>query len=252
MDRIGPALFGLGACLWLSACASQDGPGWANPLAWFSEDEVAFETLANDKELSKDYPTLGAVPESAPPVSTAEQRALLARDLQRDRSAARYSGSGSARSAGDGGPHVAGSQAPAPYPAGLSTANPVAANLPVEDSDGERIAVIYFQHGSSRLADDDRAVLADVAAIQLQRQGRLHVVGHASSRAEQTDPVASRLANFAASIRRANAVAAELMRQGVAAEWLEVSAHGSDAPTRSEDSAVGEASNRRAEIFLEM
>ncbi len=261
-DRFGPALLGLGACLWLSACASEDGPGWANPVSWFSEDEVAFETLDNDKELSQDYPTLGAVPVAAPPVSTAEQRARLTRDLESDRAAARDGGSRLAQPSVAKGAHAPGSRPPAPYPAGLSTATTSTATastatestatMPMANSGREKIAVIYFQHGSSRLADSDRAVLADVAAIQAERQGRLHVVGHASNRAEETDPVAGRLANFAASVRRADAVAAELMRQGVAARWLEVSARGSDVPARGEDSAVGEASNRRAEIFLEM
>ncbi|HAA93037.1 MAG TPA: flagellar motor protein MotB, partial [Rhodospirillaceae bacterium] len=53
------------------------------------------------------------------------------------------------------------------------------------------------------------------------------------------------------SLDRANAVAAELIRRGVPAEYIDVSAHGAENPVYAEYSATGEAGNRRAEVFLD-
>jgi outer membrane protein OmpA-like peptidoglycan-associated protein len=53
------------------------------------------------------------------------------------------------------------------------------------------------------------------------------------------------------SLDRANAVAAELVRQGVPPDRLEVIAQGARMPIYAETSPTGEAGNRRAEIFIE-
>lgn len=111
---------------------------------------------------------------------------------------------------------------------------------------------IYFSHGSSNLSASDRAQISEVAALHKKRgEGSVRVVGHASSRTNNLPVNAHLLANFDASMDRANAVANELMRKGVAASDLVIEAVGDRAPEYYESMPAGEAGNRRAEIFLE-
>ena len=57
--------------------------------------------------------------------------------------------------------------------------------------------------------------------------------------------------NFKMSLRRANAVADELIRHGVPRESVEVIAEGDRAPAYEESSRTGAAYNRRTEIFID-
>ncbi|GAA6156856.1 hypothetical protein NBRC116588_23290 [Pyruvatibacter sp. HU-CL02332] len=137
---------------------------------------------------------------------------------------------------------------------------PIQAYEPLEfsgaasDAEGGPFApvAIYFGHGSSNLSAADRAQISEVAALHKKRgQGSVRVVGHASSRTNNLPVNAHLLANFEASMDRANAVANELMRKGVAASDLVIEAVGDRAPEYYESMPAGEAGNRRAEIFLE-
>lgn len=122
------------------------------------------------------------------------------------------------------------------------------------DAEGGPFApvAIYFSHGSSSLSAADRAQISEVAALHKKRgEGSVRVVGHASSRTNNLPVNAHLLANFEASMDRANAVANELMRKGVAASDLVIEAVGDRAPEYYESMPAGEAGNRRAEIFLE-
>jgi len=111
---------------------------------------------------------------------------------------------------------------------------------------------VYFGHGSSGLSAADRAEIRDIAKLQAKRGGgTVRVVGHASSRTSNLPVESHLLANFDMSLKRANAVAAELMKQGVAAADLVIEAQGDQAPVFYESMPAGEAGNRRAEIFLE-
>lgn len=111
---------------------------------------------------------------------------------------------------------------------------------------------IYFGHGSTALTAADRAEIRDIAALQKKRGGgSVRVVGHASSRTNNLPVDKHLLANFDTSLKRANAVAAELMKHGVAAADLVIEAEGDQAPVFYESMPAGEAGNRRAEIFLE-
>ncbi|MBK1668743.1 hypothetical protein CKO28_11955 [Rhodovibrio sodomensis] len=114
-----------------------------------------------------------------------------------------------------------------------------------------RVAVIYFGHGSAKLQDRDRQVLRKVARIH-ERQGRdLRVVGHASKRTAAMDPVDHRMANFNASLSRAQAVVDALVSMGVPREAIQLEARGDNDPVYHEFMPTGEAGNRRAEIFLQ-
>jgi len=114
-----------------------------------------------------------------------------------------------------------------------------------------RVATIMFGNGSSKLSARDRSILASVRKIQQERGGRLRVVGHASSRTRNTDPVRHKMINFKVSAARADAVARELLNQGIDKATLQVDAVSDSTPVYFEFMPTGEAGNRRAEIYLE-
>jgi len=114
-----------------------------------------------------------------------------------------------------------------------------------------KVATIMFGNGSSKLSARDRSILANVRKIQQERGGRLRVIGHASSRTRNTDPVRHKMINFKVSAARADAVVRELLKQGLDQASLQVDAVSDSTPVYFEFMPTGEAGNRRAEIYLE-
>ena len=114
-----------------------------------------------------------------------------------------------------------------------------------------KIATIQFDNGSTKLSQGDQQILANVRQLQRERGGRIHIVGHASSRTRALDPVRHKMINFRVSVDRANAVARELIRLGSKKNQLSVDAVSDTAPLYYEVMPMGEAGNRRAEIYLE-
>ena len=114
-----------------------------------------------------------------------------------------------------------------------------------------RVATIRFNNGSAKLSSRDRLILANVIRLKNERGGRIHVVGHASSRTQNTDPVNHKMINFRVSAARADEVARELQRLGVDRSQLQVDAVSDSAPEFLEVMPTGEAGNRRAEIYLD-
>jgi len=114
-----------------------------------------------------------------------------------------------------------------------------------------RVATIMFPNGSSKLSSRDRVILANVRKLQIERGGRLRVVGHASSRTRNTDPVRHKMINFKVSAARADAVAYELVRMGLDKSKLQIDAVSDSTPVYYEFMPSGEAGNRRTEIYLE-
>lgn len=112
-------------------------------------------------------------------------------------------------------------------------------------------AVIYFDHGSARLSRQDREVLRQVAAAQKEYGGNVRVVGHASSKTKTNDLVDHKLANYQTSLTRARAVADELVKLGVESQRIFVEAVSDNQPDYSEATKLGEAANRRANIYIE-
>ncbi len=110
---------------------------------------------------------------------------------------------------------------------------------------------IYFAHGSTSLLAKGRELLREVAAWQREKGGAIRVVGHSSSRTGDMDPVRHKLINFKVSLDRANAVAQELIRLGVPPDKLIVSAKSDAEPIYFEIMPLGEAGNRRVEIYLD-
>jgi len=114
-----------------------------------------------------------------------------------------------------------------------------------------KVATIHFGNGSSNLSSRDRRILRDVLRLQKERGGRIHVIGHASSRTRNTDPVRHKMINFQVSAARADAVARELVRLGAPKTDIQIDAVSDSQPRFYEFMPSGEAGNRRAEIYLE-
>lgn len=119
------------------------------------------------------------------------------------------------------------------------------------DLSGERIATIYFGHGSAELEGHDLDVLRQVARLHAELGGRLIIVGHASSRmGGPMDAVSHRIANLEMSTKRAEAVAEALGAAGVRGDAMRVEGRGDRDPVYHEFISTGEAGNRRVEIYL--
>lgn len=114
---------------------------------------------------------------------------------------------------------------------------------------GQPVATIRFGEGGARLAAGDRGTLARVAAMAQETGGRVRIVGHAGR--PGGEGAKSEVADFNLSMDRANAVAQELMRNGISSERLKIEAVGDAEPLVIAGSGAAEAPNRRAEIFIE-
>jgi outer membrane protein OmpA-like peptidoglycan-associated protein len=113
------------------------------------------------------------------------------------------------------------------------------------------IATIQFADGSSRLDEEARRIIDQVARLYGEKGGKIRVVGHASLRTKPMDPERHARVNEGISIARANAVAGLLARRGVKRDAIVVAARGDSEPTYYEIMETGEAGNRRVEIYLE-
>ena len=113
------------------------------------------------------------------------------------------------------------------------------------------LGVIYFNHNSTALSQNDLQVLRQVVALQQQRGGVLRVVGHASQRTAQLDPRAHEATNLRLSQRRAESVARALRGFGVSSDAVIPEGRGDSEQLFHEFMPTGEAGNRRVEIFLQ-
>lgn len=120
----------------------------------------------------------------------------------------------------------------------------------------KRIAVasLYFGHGSSRLGARERAIVEAAAALQRQTLGTLVIVGHASAAGggAHTDPDRLERANCAVAAARAKVVGRLLAARGLAGDRVSIISKGADEPAFAEDDAMGEAGNRRVEIYIDL
>ena len=117
-------------------------------------------------------------------------------------------------------------------------------------SGSTRVATIQFPNGSAALSSHDRKILSDVAKLQMQSNGVLRIVGHASLRTRNMDPSQHAITNLKVSEKRANRVANILRQMGVSSDQVLVAAVGDNEPVFLEVMPSGEAGNRRAEIYL--
>lgn len=113
------------------------------------------------------------------------------------------------------------------------------------------VATILFADGSARIGSSDRQIIRQVYNEFRTRGGRIHVIGHASSRTRNLDQTSHQLANFSISYERARSVAGLLERLGVPSEAIVMTAMSDQEPSYFEVMPAGEAGNRRVEIFFE-
>lgn len=110
--------------------------------------------------------------------------------------------------------------------------------------------MVRFRAGSASLTGSARQQLRRIAGMYRERGGAIRVEGHASSRTKNMDPVQHHLVNFNVSLNRANAVARELVRQGVPSESVFVAAMSDSQPLYYEVMPAGDAGNQRVEIHF--
>jgi OOP family OmpA-OmpF porin len=142
-----------------------------------------------------------------------------------------------------------GRQRPAPVPAAASSPPPPppipqAAPAPQPPPQAREYQV-YFALNSATLTPDARQIVQ--RAAQGARQGqvtRIEVIGH-------TDTTGSPAYNRALSLRRAEVVRAELVRDGVPADEVVASGQGESGLAVPTPPGVNEPRNRRVEIRLE-
>jgi flagellar motor protein MotB len=115
---------------------------------------------------------------------------------------------------------------------------------------GTKVATILFKPGSSGLSGNDRRIIGQVVQLHQQRGGKVTVVGHASSRTRNMDPVKHKMVNYGVSVNRADKIAKELRKMGMAPESIIVAARSDSMPLYYEIMPSGEAGNRRAEIYF--
>ena len=114
-----------------------------------------------------------------------------------------------------------------------------------------RAASLRFKTGSARIGKGDRKKLREVAALQRKHNAMLRIIGHASSRTRDLDPVTQQIVNFRISVDRAHAVARELVRLGVPPGKLNIGAKSDQERVFYEFMPAGETENQRAEIYIE-
>ncbi len=115
---------------------------------------------------------------------------------------------------------------------------------------GGPVGIIRFRAGSDSLSAKERRGLRKIAETFRQRGGVIRVEGHASSRTRDMDLVRHHLVNFNVSLNRANAVARELVRQGVSRGAVFIAAISDARPLYHEVMPAGDAGNQRVEIYF--
>lgn len=103
---------------------------------------------------------------------------------------------------------------------------------------------LRFRQSSTDLSDSAHAMLDRIAEFAYEcQQARIAIVGY-------TDATGAESWNLQVSQARAEAVAAQLQRRGVAADRLIVEGRGSQTPLAGNDTVQGRAQNRRIEFEL--
>jgi OmpA-OmpF porin, OOP family len=119
---------------------------------------------------------------------------------------------------------------------------PVAAPAPAPAP--ARTFLVFFDWDRADLTDRARQIIAEAATnARTVRSTRIEVSGHA-------DRTGSAAYNQRLSVRRAEAVAAELVRRGIARNEITVQGFGFDRPLVPTAMGVREPQNRRVEIVL--
>jgi outer membrane protein OmpA-like peptidoglycan-associated protein len=122
---------------------------------------------------------------------------------------------------------------------------------PLSLDPASQVAIVTFDQGSAKLTSRARRIIREVAEMQRQRGGRLHIVGHSSSWTRDMNLVRHNMINFGLSLDRANVVARELLQLGITGHDLTIGALSDSRPLFFEVMPSGEAGNRRVELYLD-
>jgi len=125
-----------------------------------------------------------------------------------------------------------------PRPAPVAVQAPAAAPAPA------RTFLVFFDWDRADLTDRARQIIAEAALnARSVRSTRIEVSGHA-------DRTGTAVYNQRLSVRRAEAVAGELVRRGIARNEMTIQGFGFDRPLVPTAMGVREPQNRRVEIVL--
>ena len=123
-------------------------------------------------------------------------------------------------------------------------ASPVPVAPPISPAQTLRTYLVFFDWDRTDLTDRARQIIAEAAAAATRVQStRIEVQGHA-------DRTGTSAYNGGISMRRARAVAGELVRQGVPQEEIALQSYGETHPLVPGQAGVREPQNRRVEIIL--
>ena len=114
-----------------------------------------------------------------------------------------------------------------------------------------QVAVIQFGRNSAGLSANDIDVLTRVAQIQRRNGGTVRVLGHALKDVVGSSVTEIKNGNLNLSIKRAEAVAQLLVRNGVPADAIVMEGVSDEEPVYETKTARGIAANRRAEVFID-
>lgn len=109
-------------------------------------------------------------------------------------------------------------------------------------------AVIYHSHAKSDLQGKEK--LEKIASIAKNKNAIIHVVGHSSSRTNDTSVINNKIKNFKMSLRRAETTRNYLVSLGVHPNKIFITAASDTEKIAEEDIPINEALNRRTEIYL--
>lgn len=213
----------------------------ANPAPSGGEPAVPANTPVRAASLAGPAPSdsaLGFKPSAAPPLDPSINQWVAAPIVSRYRQTASNAG-------------ISAPTAVAAVPArGVSDmGGAVVANI----AGATPTAVVYFPGDGTTLSAAARGQIR--SAVQAFKAGggtgTIRVIGHASSRTANMPIEKHMEVIFDKSQKRANAVAQELIHEGVPADKVLVEAVGDSQPVYYESMPKGEDGNRRAEIFVQ-
>ena len=118
------------------------------------------------------------------------------------------------------------------------------AGLPSEDFEIVPLSYVQFEEGSGNLTPDSKYQLNDLAeALKKYPLMKIEVSGHTDNQGDEN-------ANKALSQRRADAVKAYLVSQGITASRMTSVGYGASKPLDTNDTDEGRQKNRRTEFRI--
>lgn len=113
-----------------------------------------------------------------------------------------------------------------------------------------QIDTFYFDNGSSVLSSEYVARVKEIAKTAKEKNATLYILGFASSRTNDTDYVSHKMANFKASLARAENVADAFIKAGIKEDKVLLEALSDSKPAFLEVMPEGERLNRRVEVYI--